>query len=1151
MSGSRGAPDSNIDHRLLARLRQSAVGLSTRAIARSLKVRTTEVNRSLLALQQRGEVRRKGTRWQATETHRGEVSNVLPRLASRYSTQRGVGAPLHGGSSPAVDRGPATESLTRIDRSRSRWAIFRQLCEYYAECVRLDQRSPIDAKAEDEFESIVCIDGALPAPGRFKVRTRSSWNAWVRKATTTDYLFVGYPLDRFEWRDPKSGEKIVFVSPVFMAPCRFQVNGTDLELEAVTDVRVNEGWLERRLKNLEERRSFIELLGMPTSDESHSFRTWHECARLLNHYFHDWCTERLDPTSVTSTPPLRNLTSNGLVNRAALIVSRKWRYTNGLYQELISLANDVADEDLDRSSLTLLFPHQSPPAFEEPAPPITDDVSAKLVGASPLPLNHEQAIAVEASALQPLSVVVGPPGTGKSRVVATSLVQQALRGATALFSSRNHQALQAVVPRVNAMTEPWPLIIRLSRPWGSGKDESLESAIGQLVASDRTSDGRRLAQLRSALCRRIEERRDADAVVDRVTRLRQEMAVLQFELEELLREVPAKFRERVLHAAPLHPPEMLADLASKLEPPPREWYRLSALRRLVRFKLRWRKDLQLARAVDQEFREHFDPDATLPPPPKEESLRVAAFFSQGLAFWYPLSRASGTSAKLSAVERSLRSLPEFDTVLRDALDASAEASRMAQDCCRELATQTGVNLSNNERRVLADVLASMRTRSGLDDESDRRQWEQAMRRSFPVFMRHCPLIATTNLSVKRDISLDPGIFDLLIVDEASQCDIASVIPLLFRCRRAMFVGDPMQLSHVTSVSSATDRHLRRQFGVAGSELERYSFRTTSVFDLANTAERVTSRTALRQHHRCHPTIANYCNDSFYRGSWIVLTETKGDRGLVWTDTKDDCEPAPGGGAISVSQIEAIQSELSRLKVMRYEGTVGVVTPFRRQADRIRDKLFSYLPRSTTDQWHLIVDTADGFQGDERDLVLLSLVAGQNLNAGGMRFLAGAPNRFNVAVSRARRQLHVFGDAEWARSCEIPHIRRLVEAADLESQYAETHQSESFRKDLVGPVWEPALAKALSAAGLPYFQQYRACGRFLDFALIRDGLKLDVEVDGEAFHRAADGGRIEADTRRDQALIAAGWSVMRFWVYELRQDMSGCVERIAARFHRSN
>ena len=146
---------------------------------------------------------------------------------------------------------------------------------------------------------------------------------------------------------------------------------------------------------------------------------------------------------------------------------------------------------------------------------------------------------------------------------------------------------------------------------------------------------------------------------------------------------------------------------------------------------------------------------------------------------------------------------------------------------------------------------------------------------------------------------------------------------------------------------------------------------------------------------------------------------------------------------------------------------------------------------------------------------------------------------SAAVSRARALLHVFADQGWCRDCGIPHIQALHRA--WESHAAQSEQP--FRADLIGPVWEPKLAEALRMAGISFEQQRPECGRYLDFAVVDEGVKLDVEVDGESFHRTSDGLRKIDDLFRDLMLIANGWKVLRFWVYQLREDMDACVQKV--------
>lgn len=1129
--------------------------MTARELARSLKARPTEVNQCLLGLQNNGKVIYRGGKWLAANSRADLVSNVTP-VGRTSSSSRPLEAEQHtisptGGSERVVRREQSSSKAASaesrsVNRTGSRWSTFRRLCDYYAECVRLDQRSSITATAADEFETIVCMDGSLPNSSQLQIRTRESWHKWVRKVTEDDYVFVGYPLQRYRWRNTQAAEDVDFVSPVFVLPCRAQLQGTNLELESVGPVRINEGWLERRLKNVDERRAFLELCGVDSaSDDGINSTSWSECARLLNHFYPDWQVETLDPSRVSSSPSLASLKKDGIYNRAGLIIPKKWKFTGGLYRELLKLANETSDDQLDRSALKHFFPHQAASSKQRIVE--TKESShcpPEVIGAQVLTLNHEQMVASRAAAEHDLLIVVGPPGTGKSRVVAAVLAQQALLDRSALAASRNHQALEAVVPRVNAITEPWPIMLRLARPWGAPADMSMHAAIGQLVSSDHTGDRDHLNNVRAALARRIVVHAEASEIVSQVGELREKLRKRSFDLDEAMQQVPAAYRDLANLGPDNLPDNRKIDAATALlrDPAPFRWSLRWLWSRLLE-KKRLQRGLMMAKSIDGEMKCVFDTPGKLPGMGIHISRETIAFARQVLEFWKPMVQANAAASFVRELRDQLDRLPATDDACRREYEAAQEVAKLSAESFLELARQSGSDITDQERSLLANILATIENRSGLDTEADHRRWSEAMRKAFPIFLRHFPLAATTNLSIRRDIDLQPAVFELLVIDEASQCDIASVIPLMFRAKRAMIVGDPMQLSHVTSLSSATDRHLRRQFGVDDIELERFSYRTSSMFHLANTSPKVGTRVSLRQHHRCHPSIAAYCSETFYKGSWTVLTEDTGKQGIQWTNVADDSQPAPGGGAISQLQISQICDEVKRLQESGYQGSLGVVTPFRQQANRLRDAIHQTVPHDFVVTSRLLVDTADGFQGDERDTVLFSLVGGDGLTEGSLRFLSGGPNRFNVAVSRAKHLLHVFGDSTWARNCDIRHIRTLAEFCDREAVERTKSVAAGFRTDLVGPVWEPALAEAMTKAGLEFHQQYPACGRYLDFALFSEQMKLDVEVDGETYHRSGSGDRVSEDIRRDQALIANGWTILRFWVYELREDMDRCVEKI--------
>jgi very-short-patch-repair endonuclease len=187
--------------------------------------------------------------------------------------------------------------------------------------------------------------------------------------------------------------------------------------------------------------------------------------------------------------------------------------------------------------------------------------------------------------------------------------------------------------------------------------------------------------------------------------------------------------------------------------------------------------------------------------------------------------------------------------------------------------------------------------------------------------------------------------------------------------------------------------------------------------------------------------------------------------------------------------------------------------------------------------HCYLSTAHGFQGGERDLILFSLCAGPDMPEGSKVFLREHPNLFNVAVSRARAVLHVVGNRDWALGCGIPFIDKLARRTLPGQPGAGRQQGNSYQSP-----WEERLGKALRQAGVHTVPQYPIAGRFLDLAILTPK-KVDIEVDGETVHRTAGGGRKDDDYWRDLQLQSLGWSVCRFWVYELREDLTRCTQKV--------
>src|SRR5262249_16131443 len=155
----------------------------------------------------------------------------------------------------------------------------------------------------------------------------------------------------------------------------------------------------------------------------------------------------------------------------------------------------------------------------------------------------------------------------------------------------------------------------------------------------------------------------------------------------------------------------------------------------------------------------------------------------------------------------------------------------------------------------------------------------------------------------------------------------------------------------------------------------------SCYDLASGSPDIPTRVLLAAHYRSHPDIAAFASDMFYGQTLECATDSAQLRapagvrlGLHWTDVSGSIEVAPSG-VVCREEIEAICREVRALATGGFRGSVGVVTPFRQQANRILDSLTESLDESARQRLRLQVSTAHGFQGDERDVIFLSLCCG--------------------------------------------------------------------------------------------------------------------------------------------------------------------------------
>ena len=175
--------------------------------------------------------------------------------------------------------------------------------------------------------------------------------------------------------------------------------------------------------------------------------------------------------------------------------------------------------------------------------------------------------------------------------------------------------------------------------------------------------------------------------------------------------------------------------------------------------------------------------------------------------------------------------------------------------------------------------------------------------------------------------------------------------------------------------------------------EAYRYTTHSLLSSAVEVFSDAPRVLLREHYRCHPEIIGFCNKRFYNNELIVMTKSKGERPLAVYRTVAGNHAR---GHVNERQMDVIEKEVLPSLHLAAGENLGIVTPYRRQAEALKQ-------RFDQKQENIKSDTVDKFQGQERTAMIFSTVDNE------IGDFASDPNRLNVAVSRAIRQFIVVTD----------------------------------------------------------------------------------------------------------------------------------------------
>ncbi len=1021
------------------------------------------------------------------------------------------------------------------------------LCQYYLAClgqdgmngVRVNVRNGSNAPHYVALKSVPVdeINSLLQEPDP------ESLLSSMRRDRGTNVLYLGYPICINQYQ----------LEPVLLLPIEFEQSNNRAAASVSVDYpQINTRVLER-YSNSDKDTLMQDLLRLEDelgfSAPGSDVPELDEVAQKLYTIRKEWpWREACISGTLPGEPAIHELEQPGLYNRAVLVSAVREPFTLGLEHELRMLGKLEKTEYAD-TALGMLV--NNTVTKDDAA---TDEALPLL---EVLPMNTEQQQSIQRALTEPLTIITGPPGTGKSQVVTNLMVNAVWREKTILFASKNNKAVDVVEERVNALG-PRPVLMRMgSKEYQQTLSDNLQALLSATADSEQMQDyddalaahhklTNSLAENNVALDCVVKLRNRVDVQEQGVEYLREKLGNSVFYIARKYKYTDVKRAFDGLFSAVTRADKSQQKLFVRLFWPFKKKARsLELVKELTRLrKLVTELGLSAPSKVSKET--EFQIFSQFAEQVEERLIEFAK-----IADYFQLLHKLQAGESLESLNRRSRQL------LREIADNSNRLWRNWMDVAPS-------RLSKDDKVHLSKYVSAIKTVIGSSGSQTPKFWR--MYYSLNEKVSHIlSCWAVTSLSAKGKLPFTAGYYDLVVFDEASQCDIASALPLLYRAKRAVIIGDPQQLSHISRIKPHQDQQYLERNDLLDDYIQ-WAYSSSSLFEMARSYADGEDIVDLRDHHRSHADIINFSNKYFYEGRLRVATRYDRLKALVnnerietsvrWYNIKGQTVRPNGGSYENRKEADAVIKTLTRLLLeLKYPGSIGVVSPFRRQANLIRE-LWAQddALQRPLDEADCISDTVHSFQGDERDIMIFSPVISGGAPDGALTFLKRNRNLFNVAITRARALFVVVGDKESLRNSGVTYLEKFADYVDQLSDETKpaitTVQAIEHGPNYPKSIdcskvseWEVHLYEALYRAGIKTIPQYKIDQYELDLAVIDGDRRLDIEVDGERYHRNWTGELCRRDQIRNQRLCELGWDVLRFWVYEVRDEPDICVNKV--------
>ena len=490
--------------------------------------------------------------------------------------------------------------------------------------------------------------------------------------------------------------------------------------------------------------------------------------------------------------------------------------------------------------------------------------------------------AVHAAMENRFTVVTGPPGTGKSQVIVNVLAAAVAKGQTVLLASNNNKAVDVVVDRMREVSER-SILVR------TGKSEVRNEVPGYIntllqeepLPSDLNASWERWKEA----ARKV---RLIHQSVGEQRTIQKEVNSLELKLKEKMKHLPSQI-DLSIDMGALE--KAVSETTTALDAFG-DWLGLFCRRRRHQHRLQSARSaleqLSALLAIDRREVERCLNSVTARPTrslaPRQEFRTIENMVSD-------IQAAQIQQRQIHEAKLRLERFPhkyELEDKLQELVPEHTAASMSLLAAHWEK-----IRANESSKRAASEYCNQLDKRvRNLPDKRCALQVAKLVKPALPML----PLWAVTNLSVRNNLPLEQGLFDLVVIDEASQCNIPSALPLLVRGKRALIIGDAWQLSHIVNLQGNREARIAERWGLTGEKLAEFSYKDRSLFNLA--ASRVKAEPIfLDMHFRSPPAIIDFANKHFYENRMMyckIDRPPEGTRTINWIDVEGTCEHGPGG-----------------------------------------------------------------------------------------------------------------------------------------------------------------------------------------------------------------------------------------------------------------